>query len=394
MNKRKGIAFLVNGEKPSYRNNMFLAALQSRGFSPVVFLRKEVDKGPDTVLRTDSQGMSVFTVQIMGGKGSNKRYGEQLKKILARIKGSTSFIFATHLDHLLFLKKNRQSNVSVFYDLTEKSVTDKKIAISKTSFRQLERAARFAMRTFEQRTLKSIGVKGVTIDGSMGEDRAKYAKTCPRVARVLTVPPANYSLNEEEGANIKKNLAGKRVVAALGDFSNWDDLSHAVEIAANVISCYDDVFFLFIGKTGLERSTLNETLAENGIKGRAIFLEGLSYGKMMAYLENSDVGMVFYSSAPEARNSFDDLSMRIFSLMQAGLPVVASSESETSDVIKLSGCGLLVDTSSSVEFASAVSYMLTSPDKARDSGEKGHDAFKNSYCWEKEQEQLMAIVGS
>ena len=182
------------------------------------------------------------------------------------------------------------------------------------------------------------------------------------------------------------------MVAALGDFSNWDDLSHVIEIAANVISCYDDVAFLFIGKTGLERSTLNETLASNDIKGRAIFLEGLSYGKMMAYLENSHVGLVLYSHAPEAKNSFDDLSMRIFSLMQAGLPIVASSESESSAVIKLSGCGLLVDTTSSVEIASAISYMLTSPDKAKLSGEKGLSAFKNSYCWKKEQEKLTAIL--
>ena len=392
MNKRKGIAFLVNGEKPSYRNNMFLAALQVKGFSPILFLRKEIDKGTDTVSRSESNGMAVFTVKVLAGKGSNKRYSDQLKKILARIKGSTSIIFATHLEHLLFLRKNKQNNVSVFYDLTEKSVTDKKITINKITIRQLEKAARFAMRTVEQRALKSTGVKGITIDGSMAENKASYEKICSRVSKVLTVPPATYSVNEEEGANIKKNLSGKRVVAALGDFSNWDDLSHAVEIATNVISCYDDVFFLFIGKTGLERSTLNETLTSNDIKGRAIFLEGLSYGKMMAYLENSHVGLVFYSNAPEAKNSFDDLSMRIFSLMQAGLPVVASSESETSDVIKLSGCGLLVDTSSSVEFAGAVSYMLTSPDKAKLSGEKGLNAFKNSYCWEKEQERLTAML--
>ncbi|MDT8318326.1 MAG: glycosyltransferase [bacterium] len=387
MNKRKGIAFLVNGEKPSYRNNMFLAALQMKGFTPILFLRKEIDKGTDTVIRAESDGMTVFTVKILGGKGSNKRYGDQLKKILARIKGSTSIVIATHLDHLLFLRKNKQNNVSVFYDLTEKSVTDKKIAI-----KQLNRAANFTMRTVEERILKSIDVKGISLDGSMGENKAKYAKICSRVSRILTVPPATYSVNEEDAANIKKNLSGKRVIAALGDFSNWDDLSDAVEVATNVISCYDDVFFLFIGKTGLERDTLNETLASNDIKGRAIFLEGLSYGKIMAYLENCHVGLVFYSGSPGAKNSFDDLSMRIFSLMQAGLPVVASSESETSDVVKLSGCGLLVDTSSSVEFASAVSYMLTSPDKAKLSGEKGLNAFKNSYCWEKEEEKLTSML--
>jgi glycosyltransferase involved in cell wall biosynthesis len=387
MNKRKGIAFLVNGEKPSYRNNMFLASLRMKGFSPILFLRKEIDKGTDTVSRAESNGMAVFTVKILGGKGSGKRYNDQLKKILARIKGSTSILYATHLDHLLFLRKNKQKNISIFYDLTEKSVPIKRIAI-----KQLETASKFAMRTAEQKILKSIDVKGISLDGSMSENKARYEKICSRVSRVLTVPPAKYSVNEEDGANVKKNLAGKRVVAVLGDFSNWNDLSKAVEIAANVISCYDDVFFLFMGKTGMERTTLSEMLASNDIKGRAIFIESPSYGKMMAYLENSHVGLVFYSGATEAKNSFDDLSMRIFSLMQAGLPVVASSESESSAVIQLSGCGLLVDTSSSVEIASAISYMLTSPDKAKTSGEKGLKAFKNSYCWEKEQEKLTTML--
>ena len=387
MNKRKGIAFLVHREKPSYRNNMFLSALRKEGFDPILFLRKEIESGSDTVSRADSNGMNVFTVKILKGKGSNKRYGEQLKKVLARIKGSTAIVYATHLDQLLFLRTNKQKNLSIFYDLTEKSVPDKKLPI-----KALESAAKAGLRTIEQRILKSIGVKGISLDGVMKESQARYEKICSRVATVLTVPSATYSVNEEARANAKKNLAGKRVIAALGDFSNWDDLSNAVEIAANVISCYDDVFFLFIGKTGLERSTLNETLADNDIKGRAIFLEGLSYGKMMAYLENSHVGLVLYSSAPEAKNSFDDLSMRIFSLMQAGLPIVASSESESSAVIKLSGCGLLVDTTSSVEIASAISYMLTSPDKAKLSGEKGLDAFKNGYCWEKEQKKLTTML--
>lgn len=380
--QKKSIIFLINDQKPTQRQGLFLTTLREAGPTPILFLRQEIPKGADAVVRSESQGMTVFTVKIVSGKGGGKRYCKKLKPTLDKMKGSIGIIYAAHLEHLLFLKSNKFGNAKIIYDVTEKSAPEKDL---KVDF--LSKAAGDLVRVFEQKTAKSVGLHGALFDGAMQGNREKYAGFCPRSEAILTAPAAANTSGEEDKAKARENLKGKRVVAVLGDFSDWNEMSSALEVAENVSSCNDDVFFLFIGKTGLDRAALKETIRERELTGRAVFLEGLPYGKMLAYMENADIGLVLSGVGA----GFDAQSRRLFSCMHAGLPVVAPSSCESAVVVREANCGLLVDAKSSVDIATGVSYMLANPDKAKASGEKGREAFISRYCWEMEQKKLIAL---
>ena len=365
---------------------MFLATLRNEGRSPILILREQLGAGNDSVGKAEMNGMVVYTVKVCGDKGAEKRYEKMLKGTLEKVKVTNDIIYATHLDHLSFLNRHKVRKVRLFYDVSENSVPFKEFKISFISI-----LSHIALRFNEQRLAKKVGVYGVSLDGSMQYSREKYKKGCSSASVVLTTPATAQTGEEEDIAKAAKNLAGKRVVVAVGDYSEWDDLSYALDVASNVVTCYDDVFFLFVGKTGLDRDALKETINGRSLNGRLAFLDGLSYGKIMAYLENSHVGLALQSTGKE---SYSESAIRLFSYMQAGLPIVAPSEGIGVQVVRDSDCGMLVDITSSVDVAGAVTYLLTHPEKAKASGTKGKEAFNDKYCWEKEQKKLIALFGT
>ena len=84
-------------------------------------------------------------------------------------------------------------------------------------------------------------------------------------------------------------------------------------------------------------------------------------------------------------------SRKIFTYMQAGLPIVAPNFWEIAKVVEEESCGILVDTTDSKEIANAILYLLKHSEEAKRMGENGRKAIIHKYNWEKESKKLLLV---
>ena len=82
---------------------------------------------------------------------------------------------------------------------------------------------------------------------------------------------------------------------------------------------------------------------------------------------------------------------KLFEAMAAGVPVVASDLPGMADIVRETGCGLLVDPTDPAAIAAALSAILDAPaDERAAYGERGLAAAHETYNWESQMALLLA----
>jgi len=394
--KRKGVAFLINRASQSFRNRLFISVLTSKGHSIRLLLREWTEENSGSVTRSSEQNIDVFTVKCKTEKGRPGEFSKLLNEALIRIendfkKDKQSAVLGTicinHISHLWFFRFYKRKRLKFIYDATEQSLPQWNFKVKLLS----DLALSFTSMV-ELKLLKKIRVDAVTISGSRADELPRFSNICKNSQVLLTLPSMSQSPTAEETAAAEKELKGKTIAAAIGGFSNPASLEQALDVAASVVSCYENVIFLFIGKTYASRDTLKSMISAKDLEGRVFFLNGLPFKKMMAYLENSYVGLALHDTDDIWSEGTADNSMRHYVYMQAGLPIVGPEICEGAEAARKAECCLFVNTTSPVDVSGAVAYLLTHPDEARQRGERGRDAFREKYNWECERQKLVALL--
>ncbi|MHA8049166.1 glycosyltransferase, partial [Roseomonas mucosa] len=108
-------------------------------------------------------------------------------------------------------------------------------------------------------------------------------------------------------------------------------------------------------------------------------------------LAGADIGLVLFQ--PGVENHRLALPHKLFDCMLAGLPVIAPDfATEVADVVRDSGCGLLVDTACPRAIAAAVETLRDPALRAR-MGAAGREAALGRYGWAAEAERLTGLYG-
>jgi glycosyltransferase involved in cell wall biosynthesis len=86
------------------------------------------------------------------------------------------------------------------------------------------------------------------------------------------------------------------------------------------------------------------------------------------------------------------LPVNMFEYMSAGIPVIASDLPLWRNIIGgETNCGILVDPMDPQAIASAIDWVFSNPQKAREMGERGRNATETLYNWSKEGERMLAL---
>ncbi|MEQ8928083.1 MAG: glycosyltransferase family 4 protein [Fulvivirga sp.] len=108
-------------------------------------------------------------------------------------------------------------------------------------------------------------------------------------------------------------------------------------------------------------------------------------------LNKSRIGIII--PKPNSRYS-TNYPVKLFEYMEAGIPVIASSEGVSKKFVEESQCGILVDPLNIDEIATAIDYLLNNPDVASDMGIRGRWLIKNKYNWCSEEKKLLQLYSS
>jgi glycosyltransferase involved in cell wall biosynthesis len=107
-----------------------------------------------------------------------------------------------------------------------------------------------------------------------------------------------------------------------------------------------------------------------------------------AALAGAAVGWIPFRPTP---NNLRTIPLKLLEYMAAGLPVVASDFGFIAEIVRESGCGLLVPAEDAAAHAEALAHLLTHPDEARAMGARGRRAVEARYTWEAESAKLLGL---
>lgn len=151
---------------------------------------------------------------------------------------------------------------------------------------------------------------------------------------------------------------------------------------------FPEVKFRFVGLfKEKEREWIEKEISKYHLEEAIIFSPWVSYGELGEEISKGSIGV---SLMQEGYNTMlGGVNNKIFNYMMYGLPIVASDLPRIREIVEEANCGILV--SNENEFYDALAYLLQHPEEARELGEKGYQAARQTYNWENFGKKLVRV---
>lgn len=120
------------------------------------------------------------------------------------------------------------------------------------------------------------------------------------------------------------------------------------------------------------------------------YLGFLPLDKVYSHLMVSHIGLVLLQPVPAYLYAGENTT-KLFEYMANGLAIVASDFSNLKQIVEGNNCGICVDPTSLKDIASAIRLLHRNPQMITEMGEKGRQAVKIEYNWEKESSKLLEV---
>jgi glycosyltransferase involved in cell wall biosynthesis len=236
-------------------------------------------------------------------------------------------------------------------------------------------------------------VDGVSIvDSRQGWLEKFYQQWHPLVQVIWNVPSSLQEAMPSVEEAVASQLAERAVVAYVGGSFQQKGLHVALEACALIKQWHREVLFLFIGRMSDDAEAIRQLIESLEIYNNIWFLAQMPYKNMMAHLNYAKIGIALYQPGFHYDLVSAGNGRKIFTYMQAGLPIVAPNFGEIGLIVKREGCGLLVDTTKPEEISQAILHLLDHPAEAQKMGEKGRQAFLEKYNWEREEQKYVSFL--
>lgn len=182
-------------------------------------------------------------------------------------------------------------------------------------------------------------------------------------------------------------LAGKFIVCYVGTFGMAHGLETLLE-ASHAIRDYPDIHFLLIGD-GAERQNL--ILRAKELRLTNVTISPLQpKGKIAGLIASSDLGIVVVRNIPLFRTI---ISAKIFEYLAMKKPVIlATGESEGSEIIKRHNCGLVIEPENSLQLKAAILKLYQDKNLRKKLGENGYRIVQQQYNREVMAERMLRVI--
>ena len=124
---------------------------------------------------------------------------------------------------------------------------------------------------------------------------------------------------------------------------------------------------------------------------RIDLINGLAYDDMLERLSHASVGLALYQPDLGYKLQTFGNASKCFVYMQAGLPIIGPQWGSLGDIIRITKCGLLCDTTDPQSVVDAISRLWGNPDVTHKMAENGLAAIRDKYNFEVEKPKLMKV---
>ena len=382
------------------RQILFLQTLKEEGWRITVLAWDREGSGTEPILPeglVDELRLMVLPAPAWSLRllASLPRYYARLLREVGRIPGRPMWI----LTHFLHLPIARFLRGHVLYDAAEMYAVDMGFYAC-----PLRRLATSVLDRLELLLVRSVdGI--TTVDSLHGWLEARYRGLGKPVQVLWNLPARSDDVDPERtgtrgstgssGASAGSGAReGRKLVAYAGGLMKEKGFRVMLKAASRVLEVCPDTQFVFFGRLKDDEAVVNRLLDELRLGDAVRFVSHVPYPELLVELHKCSVGLAPYQPVYHYPLVSSGNARKIFSYMQAGIPVVAPDFGEIGKVVREVGCGHLVDTEDLEALAEAVIDLLVHTEQAHAMGARGRRAFETRFSWEEERSKLLGLVDS
>jgi len=185
--------------------------------------------------------------------------------------------------------------------------------------------------------------------------------------------------------------AKKNWILFLGHLIDDRGILEIIEAFSQISKKFPQYQLIFVGEFQSEpfKTKIFNFIDDLGLKRKIVFRGRIPYDEVPQVLAASQIGLLNY--LPNLNNMMG-LPNKLFEYMAAGIPVIASDFENYREVIETANCGLLVDPTKPEQIAKALFQLIENPQLRQELGKNGQNAFRNHFCWEKEEAKIFSAI--
>jgi glycosyltransferase involved in cell wall biosynthesis len=219
----------------------------------------------------------------------------------------------------------------------------------------------------------------------------RYGKGRKRVIALLNYPrPELFCQGGRVPPELRQRYQDRRVVLYHGQLSRARDIATLIRAAGRAARQVPRLTLLLLGPVFGRgyREELVRTIEEEEAGPCVELLDPIPHPEVPAFLSLAEVGLVVLPELSVFRIS---LPIKLLEYMACGLPVIGSRLPVIENIVRPSGCGIVVEPSDPASLAEAIVDLLTDPDEAAGMGARGVQAVRDRYNWNHMERRLLDL---
>lgn len=219
----------------------------------------------------------------------------------------------------------------------------------------------------------------------------RYGRGRKKVITLYNYPrPELFCEGGRVPTELQQRYRGRRIVLYHGQLSRARDIATLIRAAGLAARQIPRLTLLLLGPVFGQgyREELIRTIEEERAGPFVELLDPVPHLEVPAYLNLAEAGLVVLPALPVFRIS---LPIKLLEYMACGLPVIGSRVPAIENIVRRSGCGIVVDPSDPASLAGAIADLLTDPDEAAGMGSRGVRAVRDRYNWDRMERRLLDL---
>jgi glycosyltransferase involved in cell wall biosynthesis len=208
-----------------------------------------------------------------------------------------------------------------------------------------------------------------------------------RISVVSNTPPRSRADAQTRPPRPPDLPEGDPVLLYLGNLDPGRGLDTVIEAMPAVLALAPRARLVIVG-SGSQLDGLRARAAHLALGQSVVFTGRLAHTLAQSYVPHADICLVPHD-ATESNNA--TISNKLFDYMAAGKPVLASDCPPTARILSAVGCGLVFPARSPSALAAALPQLLD-PDHRQRLGDRGLEAVRSRYHWERDADILVRTL--